>query len=277
MALESMAWLPLCATVFALGVRHGLDADHVAAIDGLTRFNREARPQLARWCGALFSVGHGGVLVLFAVTIGTGAAHAVVPPWAEDLGAWISIGLLLALGLLNLALVVRAPADATVHPSGLRSRVLSGLMRTSHPLSIAAIGALFAISFDTLSQAILFGALAAPYRGWHGGVMLGVLFTSGMLLVDGLNGVWIAVLLERADHRARIASRMIGLFVAILSILVALVGALRYFNPAVNDLLASREPLAGMFLVLTIALVIAVLGFAYSRRNAEISTAHTGT
>lgn len=275
MAPDSMAWLPLCATVFALGIRHGLDADHVAAIDGLTRFNREARPQLAHWCGALFAAGHGGVLVLFAVAVGTSAAHAVVPAWAEDLGAWISIGFLLALGLLNLALVVRTPAETVVHPSGLRSRLLSRLMRTSRPVSIAAIGALFAISFDTLSQAILFGALTAPYKGWHCGLTLGVLFTLGMLLVDGLNGAWIAVLLERADRRARIASRMIGLFVAILSILVALTGVLRYFDPAVNSLLPTGEPLAGVFLVVTVALVIAVLGLAYSRRDSEISSAHT--
>src|SRR6185369_2632513 len=32
-------WLSLVAVVFMLGLKHGLDADHLAAIDGLTRFN----------------------------------------------------------------------------------------------------------------------------------------------------------------------------------------------------------------------------------------------
>ena len=38
-------WGALCALVFLLGMRHGLDADHLAAIDGLTR----ARSHIGRW------------------------------------------------------------------------------------------------------------------------------------------------------------------------------------------------------------------------------------
>ncbi|MCC6609025.1 MAG: hypothetical protein IT515_05045 [Burkholderiales bacterium] len=53
-------WLALAALVFFLGVKHGLDPDHLVAIDGLTRFNSQADRRLARWCGALFSLGHGG-------------------------------------------------------------------------------------------------------------------------------------------------------------------------------------------------------------------------
>jgi nickel/cobalt transporter (NiCoT) family protein len=52
---------------FALGTRHGLDADHLAAIDGMVRCNVERRPGFSRSIGALFSVGHGSVVVLAAV------------------------------------------------------------------------------------------------------------------------------------------------------------------------------------------------------------------
>ena len=41
------------ALAFALGVRHGFDADHLATIDGLTRCNTRANPLLAR-IGALY-------------------------------------------------------------------------------------------------------------------------------------------------------------------------------------------------------------------------------
>jgi hypothetical protein len=65
-------WVALAALAFTLGLKHGLDADHLATIDGLTRFNARARPAMARWCGALFSLGHGAVVVVVAVTVGTG-------------------------------------------------------------------------------------------------------------------------------------------------------------------------------------------------------------
>src|ERR1700690_4076550 len=42
-------WLALVGVVFLLGLKHGLDPDHLAAIDGLTRFNAARRPGLSRW------------------------------------------------------------------------------------------------------------------------------------------------------------------------------------------------------------------------------------
>jgi high-affinity nickel-transport protein len=52
-------WLALAAVVFLLGLKHGLDPDHLAAIDGLTRFNAGKSPRLSRWSGAVFSAGTG--------------------------------------------------------------------------------------------------------------------------------------------------------------------------------------------------------------------------
>lgn len=48
--MESAAgdWFALLGLVFMLGLRHGLDADHLATIDGLTRFNA---PRRRRWLG----------------------------------------------------------------------------------------------------------------------------------------------------------------------------------------------------------------------------------
>src|SRR5512144_152413 len=41
-------WTALCAVAFLLGSKHGFDADHLATIDGLTRYNARANPRLAR-------------------------------------------------------------------------------------------------------------------------------------------------------------------------------------------------------------------------------------
>jgi len=196
-------WITLCAAVFALGLRHGLDADHLATIDCMTRFNHGACPRLARWCGALFSAGHGAIVILVATTAGTALAIHEVPAWAVNLGEWSAIGVLLILGVVNLRQLMRAPADGPMAPVGVQGRLLSRLTRTANPIGIAAVGALFALSFDTISQALLFSATAVRFQGWKSALILGGLFTLGMLLLDGLNGAWMARLLDRADKTAK--------------------------------------------------------------------------
>jgi high-affinity nickel-transport protein len=260
----SINWLPLCLSVFALGLRHGLDPDHLATIDGLTRFSSTARPELARWCGALFSLGHGCVVILVAATVGSAAVFHAVPDWARGVGAWTSIVFLLGLGFLNLATVLRTPADQMVHATGLRSRLLSRLTHTTRPVAIAAVGALFAVSFDTLSQAVLFSATAAQFGGWSSAALLGGLFTLGMLLVDGVNGAWVAIVLRRADGRARMASRAIGLFVALISFAVAALGVARYFSSRADGGLDSRGLLVGVALLLAVAVASILTGLAYA-------------
>ncbi len=44
-------WSALAALVFLLGLKHGFDADHLAAIDGLTRHNTRHGRGFARSCG----------------------------------------------------------------------------------------------------------------------------------------------------------------------------------------------------------------------------------
>jgi high-affinity nickel-transport protein len=85
----------------------------------------------------------------------------------EDLGTWISIAFLTLLGVLNLRAVLAAPAGDMVATVGLKAGLLRRLQATSHPLAIAAVGALFALSFDTMSQAALFAVTATQ----HGGVV----------------------------------------------------------------------------------------------------------
>jgi len=46
----------LASMALVLGMRHGVDADHLAAIDAMTRCNAVARPGLARRTGIWFSL-----------------------------------------------------------------------------------------------------------------------------------------------------------------------------------------------------------------------------
>jgi high-affinity nickel-transport protein len=244
----------LLGVVFLLGLRHGLDADHLATIDGLTRFNMAQRPRLARRAGVLFSLGHGAVVMLVALAVGFWAQRWGTPAWLEILGAWTSIVFLTALGLLNLAAVLRSPGNQVVRSVGLRSRFFTRFSRSGRPLAVVLIGALFALSFDTVSQTSLF-ALAAQHVGGLGfSLLLGMVFTVGMLVTDGANGLWVARLLYRTDRRARVASRVLGLTIAGLSLLVALFGIVRLYSPQVSLWSDGRELLVAAAVVLTLLL-----------------------
>ena len=262
-------WLALSTLVFVLGLKHGLDADHLVAIDGLTRFNSRAKPRLARWCGLLFSLGHGAVVVLVALAVGLAAERWIVPGWLEDVGTWISIVFLAALGLLNLAVVLGTPADRVVEPVGLRGRLFARLTRTSHPAAIALVGTLFAISFDTLSQAALFAITASQFGGWAHALALGLLFMLGMTLADGANGLWIAALLRNADARALVASRVLGLVIAGLSLAVAAFALAQRYSTPLAAWAEGRELAFGAGVIVAVAAAFA-LGRALARRPAMI-------
>lgn len=260
-------WLALAMLVFVLGAKHGLDADHLVAIDGLARYNSRACPRLARWCGALFSLGHGVVVLGVALAVGLAAERWIVPDWIENVGTWISVAFLTALGLVNLAAVLGAPPDSVVAPVGIRSRMLEPLTRTSHPFAIALVGTLFALSLDTVSQAALFAVAASQFGGVAHPVALGLIFMLGMTLADGASGLWIASLLRRADARARIASRVLGIAVAAMSLGVAGFTLAAGHSEALAAWAEGRELGFGIG-VIAFSTVAFMLGLALARRPA---------
>ncbi len=249
----STDWLSLLILTFVLGMKHGFDADHLATIDGLTRYNNAANPRLARYCGVLFSIGHGGVVVVIALSVSAIAGHWEVPEWFATLGAVISIAFLFTLGSLNLAAVLRTEPDQIVRPIGLKGKLLGRLGQVAHPALIALVGALFALSFDTLSQAAFFALSATQFGGWQHALVLALLFLLGMLLTDGINGFWISHLIARADQVALVASRVMALVVSGVSLLVAAFGLAKLNSPAIEAWSEGKELAFGFALVAIIA------------------------
>jgi high-affinity nickel-transport protein len=245
-------WLALLAVVFLLGLRHGMDADHLATIDGLTRFNANIRPRLSRWSGFLFSFGHGLVVMVVAILVGIFSINLAIPDWMDGFGAWMSIVFLLALGTVNFVMVLRAPPQEVVQPAGLKGRFIGRLNQASRPGLIVLIGALFAISFDTMSQAALFSLAASKMSGWVFSGTLGFTFMVGMMVTDAINGLWVSRLLRRADRRARIASRMLGLTIALLSFVVAILGITEFWSPQA----ASWSDANGLYFGIGVILVV---------------------
>jgi nickel/cobalt transporter (NiCoT) family protein len=254
-------WSALCVLVFLLGMRHGLDADHLAAIDGLTRVSARQGQRHARYCGALFSAGHGVVVLAIAGLAGALGSHGVPPSWFELLGSGVSIGFLLLLGVVNLHAVLRAAPGAPVPLVGVRGRLVSRLLRglgsqrgAGSPL---AVGALFALSFDTLSQSALFAVMAVQYGGVAHALTLGGLFVLGMLAADGANGWWISRLIERTDSAAALASRVMTTAVACTSLLVAALGIARLLSGGFAGWAEGKELLIGLGVVALIAVAYA--------------------
>ena len=260
-------WLSLLILTFVLGMKHGFDADHLATIDGLTRYNARTRPGMARYCGTLFSLGHGAVVMAIALGVSAIAGQWAVPEWFGLLGSLISIAFLVTLGSLNLAAVLRTAPDAVVQPVGLKGRLLGSLRHVSHPVLVSLVGALFALSFDTLSQAAFFALTATQFGGWQHALVLALLFMLGMLLTDGINGLWIARLIARADQVALVASRVMGLVVSAISLLVAAFGAAKLVSPAIDAWSEGKELVFGGALVAIIAISF-VAAMRLTRRSA---------
>jgi high-affinity nickel-transport protein len=94
-----------------------------------------------------------------------------------------------------------------------------------------------------------------------------MVFMLGMITTDGLNGLWVSRLINKADARARIASRVMGLTVGGLSILVGLFGIAKYLFPGIAGGSEEHEMLTGLAVIVTVALSF-YLAMRLARRQA---------
>jgi high-affinity nickel-transport protein len=214
-------------TVFLLGVRHGFDADHLAAIDGLTRLSSDMTPRARRaLCGLWFSVGHGVVIVTIAASVNLLVSAWTPPDWLEPVGRWTSIAMLVTLGAASVRLALRTNVESPAMGGALMAR-LRRLWGGGSPWGIGAVGALFAVSFDTVSQAVLFGSAALTRGGLVAAITFGLVFTLGMAVTDALNSWWISHLIHRTQDGARSAARVFTGVIGVVSVLVGIAGALQ--------------------------------------------------
>ena len=229
--MDTPPLLPLIGLTFMLGLRHGMDPDHLAVVDNLTRYNAGKIPDRARWCGLFFSLGHGAMVTSVAALLALAANTHKIPHWVEATGEAVSIGFLFLIGTLNLAALWHAPANQPVTPRGLRAGLLGAAFTratsVSHPLLISLVGAGFAISMDTMSQAAVFSMAASGEFAWSVALLLGLTFTLGMLTVDAANGLWVYRLIAASGEGARRASRRLTLAIALLSLALAMIGLAR--------------------------------------------------
>ncbi|MGE0312510.1 MAG: nickel transporter [Lautropia sp.] len=253
----------MAGLAFLLGARHGIDADHLASIDGISRLQYSAgNPRLARASGLLFSTGHGIVVLLLAlgVALFAGAADVpTVPAWLDTAGALLSVTMLSIIGTVNLRNALSSdPARVGASPvvaRMLRTRLLQGAG------SGVAIGALFALSFDTVGLAVMFAAFGVQHSGLGLVALLGALFALGMMLSDTVNGWVVAHLIGRGDRFSRRAARVFALVLAAVALAIAGVGVVRLLSHPVDAWMEDR----GLQASAAVALMVAG-GYLWSRR-----------
>lgn len=182
----------------------------------------------------------------------------------DDLpGTWSA---LCVLALLNFRAAFRTEPGVVVGPIGIRSQIFGRFVSARSAWSVAAIGALFALSFDTISQAVFFAWTAGRFGGAAEALFAAALFTVGMLAVDAINGVWISRLIRRADRAAAMASRIMALTVAGLSLAIGALALVKLTMPAVDAWVEGRD-LAVSGAVVGVVLAAFCVGMRSARRG----------
>jgi high-affinity nickel-transport protein len=214
-----MAFLPASGLglMFMLGLRHGFDPDHIAMIDSMAYRTLDRRAQLAPWVGTLFALGHGLAVTAIAVALGAFASDIALPSLLRVILDWLPCILLFVVGILNLHALL---GQRAYQPRGWKMRFVPARLRdSSHPLAVFAIGILFALVFDTATQAAAWGYAATEAGGSAMALMAGLAFTAGMTVTDTVDGRVMLRLLRQASGAVNAGAyrRGIGWAVVVMS------------------------------------------------------------
>ena len=197
---------------YSFGLRHAVDADHIAAIDNVTRklMQDGQRPVTV---GFYFSLGHSTIVVVASLIVYATASMLLqqqldaVREIGNVVGISISAIFLLAIALINLVILrgvwkkfQKARRDGgysenpeTLLGSGFLGRLVRPLFRIlAHPWQMYPVGLLFGLGFDTATEVAILGisaAAAAKGLSIQAMAVFPVLFTAGMTLVDTTDGI----------------------------------------------------------------------------------------
>jgi high-affinity nickel-transport protein len=193
---------------YTLGLRHAVDADHIAAIDNVTRSMMQAgkRPL---GLGLFFSLGHSTVVFAASVAI---AVSVSAMQWRLEafreiggvIGTAVSATFLLIIGFANLIVLIsvwrrlrQSPdkdelAGLEAANGGLITRLFGSRFKLiTQSWQMYPLGFLFGLGFDTATEIALLGIAAAQSSQglplWSI-LLFPALFTAAMSLIDTADG-----------------------------------------------------------------------------------------
>ncbi|WP_050994429.1 HoxN/HupN/NixA family nickel/cobalt transporter [Bradyrhizobium sp. YR681] len=199
MATALLAWV--------FGLRHAVDADHIAAIDNVVRKLMQAG-DTPRSVGLYFALGHSTVVVVATMLLALGVVSLGGDSLLKEIGGLIGTSVsalfLLVIAAINLVIFAglwrtlreireqgihdAAQLDALLANRGLLARLLGPMFRlVTRPWHMYPLGLLFGLGFDTATEIGLLGIAATEAaRGvsFAHVLVFPALFAAGMALVD---------------------------------------------------------------------------------------------
>jgi high-affinity nickel-transport protein len=196
---------------YLLGLRHAVDADHIAAIDNTTRklLQQNKRPVTV---GMWFSLGHSTVVIALtvALVLATRAVVNALPAFKTGgalVGTVISGVFLSIIGVVNVLIVLdvyrtftglkdgkltTAQLDDALNKNSFMSKTFGKLFKiVNEPWQIYPVGVLFGLGFDTATQIALIGitiGVSGSVPFWYV-LIMPLLFTVGMVTIDTSDGI----------------------------------------------------------------------------------------
>jgi nickel/cobalt transporter (NiCoT) family protein len=210
---NSPVLLGTAALAYSFGLRHAFDADHIAAIDNVTRkmMQKGKRPIAA---GFFFSLGHSTLVVALTMLIAlTTTALAdrfdAFRDYGGLIGTSVSALFLFAIAFANLIVLVQVyrtfqrvkrggplaeeELDLILSRRGVLGRIFRRLFRLiERSWHMYPLGILFGLGFDTATEVGLLGisaSQASQGMSLWSLLVYPALFTAGMSLLDTTDGV----------------------------------------------------------------------------------------
>jgi nickel/cobalt transporter (NiCoT) family protein len=169
-----------------LGLRHGLDIDHICAIDSLVRLHQTTKH--SRWVGTGFSGGHMASVLAEMVLVIYAVGGFLKTDSFSLLSGILGACALAAIGLVNIYAMRKWGRTG---PAILVGKMLTRTVRLGPYGSALITGLVFGLGFDTATQisAISISAVTSATAGIQ--IALGMVgfFGLGMISMDTLNGV----------------------------------------------------------------------------------------
>ena len=237
--------LGIALVIYGLGLRHAVDADHIAAIDNVTRKLMQDRQRPVS-VGFFFALGHSTVVTLAAGAVALVAtvlgSFEVLRGVGELIGTGVSVLFLFAIAAMNIVIFasvyanyrrvrrgepfVEEDLDLLLNNRGLLARVFRPAFRlVTRSWHMFPLGVLFGLGFDTATEVAVFGvsaAQAAQGIPFVAIMVFPVLFAAGMSLIDTTDGVVMLGAYEWAFVKP-IRKLYYNMTITLVSVIVAIV------------------------------------------------------
>lgn len=251
---------------YGFGLRHAVDADHIAAIDNVTRkLMQEGKRPVS--VGLFFALGHSTVVTLAAVGVAATATllsshFGLFKSIGGIIGTSVSALFLFAIAIANL-IILRAmwktfrhvrgggryivgDFDILLNSRGLLARLFRPLFdRITSSWHMFPLGFLFGLGFDTATEVALLGISAtesAKGTSIWSIMVFPALFAAGMSLIDTTDGVLMLGAYDWAFVKP-IRKLYYNIVITFVSVVVAvLIGSIEMLG-----LLGGRLNLSGWF------------------------------